>query len=82
VKSPRADQGVYGGHQYYFPVVGGIEFIFVGFDVRQQKCHGLFHYTGRFDHLRKEHFSGTKQVANHVHPIHQRTFDDIQNRRI
>ena len=31
-----------------------------------------------FDHLRQEHLAGTKEVADDVHAIHQRAFDDLQ----
>jgi hypothetical protein len=43
-----------------------------------QPGHGLFHYACRLDHLRQEHLARAEQVADHVHPVHQRTFDDVQ----
>ena len=38
----------------------------------------LFHDPGAFDHLRQKHLALTKQVADHVHPVHQRAFNDMQ----
>ena len=38
---------------------------------------GLFHHTRRFDHLRQKHFALTEQIANDIHAIHQRTFNDV-----
>ena len=30
----------------------------------------FFHHAGRLYHLRKEHFSASKQIAHTVHPVH------------
>ena len=46
--------------------------------VRFEPCHGFFHDTGALHHLGKEHFSGPKEVTDHVHAVHQRPFDDGQ----
>ncbi|MNX96740.1 hypothetical protein D3C86_1290720 [compost metagenome] len=43
-----------------------------------QPGHGLLHHAGRLHHLRQEHLARAEQVADHVHPVHQRTFDDVQ----
>ena len=40
--------------------------------------HGLLHHAGRLHHLRQEHLARAEQVADHVHAVHQRTFDDVQ----
>ena len=32
----------------------------------------LLHYPCRFNHLRQEHLTGAKQVADDVHAVHQR----------
>ena len=51
--------------------------LLAGFDVRFQIRHCLLHYAGRFHHLWQEHFPVTKQIADHVHPGHQRPFNNI-----
>ena len=38
----------------------------------------LFHRPGRFHNLWQEHLSCSEQITYNPHPIHQRTFDDIQ----
>ena len=48
------------------------------FDVGQQVGHGLLHHAGAFHHLGQEHLARAKQVAHHVHAVHQRAFDDVQ----
>ena len=52
--------------------------IFFCVHVRQQVGDGLFHHACGFDHLGQEHFSLTKQITDHIHAVHQRTFDDMQ----
>ena len=39
--------------------------------------NGLLHHTGRFNNLRQEHFSFAKQIADDIHAVHQRAFDDL-----
>ena len=43
---------------------------FFGFDEGLQMRHGLFHHAGRLDHLRQEHLSGAKEIANDIHTVH------------
>ena len=50
----------------------------LGFQVRREVGHRLFHHAGGFDHLRQEHFARAEEVAHHVHAVHQRAFDDFQ----
>ena len=50
------------------------------FDVGQQVGDRLLHDAGRFDHLRQEHLAGAEQVADVVHAVHQRAFDDGERR--
>ena len=50
----------------------------LGLHIGQQIGHGLLHDAGRFHHLRQEHLAGPEQVADDVHPGHQRAFDDMQ----
>ena len=40
--------------------------------------HGLLHHPRRLHHLRQEHLAGAEQIADHVHALHQRAFDDVQ----
>ena len=35
------------------------------------------HHARGFDHLRQEHLAGAEQVADDVHAVHQRAFDDF-----
>jgi hypothetical protein len=53
---------------------------FFRFDVGQQMGDRLLHDAGRFDHLRQEHLAGAEQVADVVHAVHQRAFDDGERR--
>ena len=46
-------------------------------DVGEQVGDGLLHHARRLDDLRQEHLAGAKQVADDVHPGHQRPFNDI-----
>ena len=39
--------------------------------------NGLLHHTGRFNNLRQEHFAFAEQIADDIHAIHQRAFDDL-----
>ena len=48
------------------------------FNVRYQVRHGLLHDARRLDHLRQEHLALTKQIAHHVHAIHERAFNHMQ----
>ncbi len=52
-------------------------FLFAGLNVRFEVGHRLLHYAGRFHHLRQEHFPFAKQVADHIHAVHQRPFDHL-----
>ena len=47
------------------------------FDIGNQVGHGLFHNASRLDHLGQKHFASAKQVAHHVHAVHQRAFDHL-----
>ena len=55
---------------------------FFGLHFRHQVSDGLFHNTGRLDHLWKEHLAGPKAVADDIHGVHQRAFDDRQGRHV
>ena len=37
---------------------------------------GLLHHPGALDHLRQEHLARAEEVADDVHAVHQRAFDD------
>ena len=45
---------------------------------RSQIGHSLLHHTGTLDHLGQKHAAGSEQLANRVHPVHQRTLDHLQ----
>ncbi len=57
---------------------GGLHFQLLGFDVGQQMGHGLLHHPRTLDDLGQEHLARAEQVADHVHAVHQRAFDDVQ----
>ncbi len=46
--------------------------------VRNQVGDCTLHHPGALHDLWQEHLPGAEQVADHIHPIHQRTFDDLQ----
>jgi hypothetical protein len=48
-----------------------------GFDEGQQMGDRLLHYARRLDDLRQEHLARTEQVADQVHALHQRAFNDL-----
>ncbi len=54
---------------------------FLLLDVRNQHGDGFLHHARGFHHLRQEHLARAEQIADHVHAVHQRTFDDIQRPR-
>ena len=41
----------------------------------------FLHHARRFDDLRQEHLARSEQVADDVHPVHQRAFDDLDGPR-
>ena len=45
---------------------------------RHEIGHGLLHHPRRLHHLRQEHLARAEQIADHVHALHQRAFDDVQ----
>ena len=47
-------------------------------EVRDQDGDGLLHDPGALDDLRQEHPAGPEQVADDVHPGHQRALDDVE----
>ena len=56
-------------------------FLFAGLNIGFEVGHRLLHDAGGFHHLRQEHFPFTEQVADHVHAIHQRPFDNLNRTR-
>ena len=67
------------GGDDHFTVTGAL--LFAGFDKGFQIRHRLLHDAGGFHHLRQEHFPFTEQVADHVHAVHQRPFDNLNRTR-
>ncbi|CAJ1779966.1 hypothetical protein LMCDFJHI_02901 [Aeromonas salmonicida] len=51
--------------------------LFLGFDVGLQIGHRPLHHPGGFDHLRQKHLARAKQIADHVHAVHQGPFDHV-----
>jgi hypothetical protein len=58
-------------------VCGGLLSFHVGLEVR----HGAFHRARALHHLRQKHLARAEQVADDLHAVHQRAFDDIQRAR-
>ena len=56
-------------------------FLFAGLNIGFEVGHRLLHHAGGFHHLRQEHFALAKQIANHVHPVHQRPFNHLDRTR-
>ena len=40
--------------------------------------HRQLHDAGGFDDLGQKHFARAKQIANHIHAVHQRAFNHMQ----
>ena len=51
--------------------------LFVGFQERDEMCHGLLHDPGALHDLRQEHLSRAEQVTDDVHARHQGPFNDL-----
>ncbi len=66
---------LYRGEQY--PPLGTAAGLLAGFDERNQVGHCLFHDPGTLHDLRQKHLAGTKEVAHHIHTIHEGAFDDL-----
>mmetsp|Transcript_26649 Transcript_26649/g.50508 ORF Transcript_26649/g.50508 Transcript_26649/m.50508 type:complete len:263 (+) Transcript_26649:1192-1980(+) len=45
---------------------------------RQQIRNGLFHHAGGLDDLGQEHLSGSEEISDNVHSVHQRAFDHVK----
>ena len=68
------------GHQHLarrFAPRPAIQALFL-FHIGQQHRDRLFHHAGGFHDLRQEHLARAEQIANHIHPRHQRAFDHMQ----
>ena len=48
---------------------------------RHQIGHRLLHHARGLHDLRQEHLARAEQVADHVHAVHERAFDDVQGPR-
>ena len=69
----------FNGRQDDFPGIGVFaRRVLRGFNERQQMSDGFFHHPGALDHLGQKHFAGTEQVPDDIHPVHERSFDDLQ----
>ncbi len=50
-------------------------------DERHQVPDRLLHHARALDHLRQEHLAGAEEIADDVHPRHQRAFDHLDGAR-
>ena len=48
------------------------------FHQRRQVGHRFFHHPGAFYHLGQKHLSFAKKIADNVHPVHERAFNDFE----
>src|SRR5205823_2961140 len=48
------------------------------FHERQQVRHRLFHDAGTLYDLRQKHLARAEQIADDVHAVHERTFDELE----
>ena len=69
------DVALHGGH--HDDALGARLGVLLRFDERGQVGHCLLHHPGALDHLRQKHLAGAEQVADPVHAVHQRAFDDL-----
>ena len=53
-------------------------FLHVRLEVRDRTLHRA----GGLDDLREEHLAGAEEVADDLHAVHQRTFDDVERTRV
>ena len=51
-------------------------------DVRDEMADRLLHHARRLDHLRQEHLARAEEVADDVHPGHQRPLDHLDRPRV
>ena len=49
----------------------------LGLDERHEVADRLLHHPRGLDDLRQEHLAGPEQVADDVHPRHERALDDL-----
>ena len=49
-----------------------------GFHVGEEIGDGFFHDAGAFNDLGQEHFTGTEEVADDAHAVHEGAFDDVE----
>ena len=56
--------------------------LFFGLDIGEEMRDRLLHDARGFDHLRQEHLARSEQVADDVHAVHQRAFDDLDRAAI
>ena len=56
----------------------GLERLLLGFHERLEIGDRPLHRAGALDHLRQEHLAGAEQLADDLHAVHQRSFDDEQ----
>ena len=67
----------HGGQQHLAPRRSAASRLF-RFHVWNELRDRFLHHTRALHDLRQEHFSGAEEIADNVHAIHQRTFNDCQ----
>jgi hypothetical protein len=71
------DVALDGGHHHLAFAGSGAGPLLFRFDEGNEVGDGFLHHAGGFHHLRQEHLAGAEQVADDVHAVHQRAFDDV-----
>ena len=72
------DVALHSRHDDPAPGAGVCLALFFLLDERHQPGNRLLHDPGALDYLGQEHPAGAEQVADNVHALHQRSFDDLQ----
>src|SRR5215213_3438017 len=64
--------------RHHHRAVGPADPVFLLLDKRYEVGDGLLHHAGALYHLRQKHLARPEQVPDHVHPVHEGTFYDVQ----
>ena len=65
------------GRQHH-DAVGPADPVFLLLDKRHEVGDGLLHHAGALYHLRQKHLARPEQVPDHVHPVHEWAFYNVQ----
>ena len=75
------DVALDGGHDDPALALGGAGLLLFLLDEGDQVGDGLLHHPRRLHDLGQEHLARSEQVADDVHPVHQRPFDHLDRAR-